>query len=151
MLLCILMTAGITSAQPKASGATFAFNGTALSYEHMLDMDTFVEMMAKVELSEVFLNTTDFPGFSLAVTWNHIIHTWKSANDNEIFLFAGPGITGGTARDFTKPSGYFLGIKGRFGAECIFHDRNVSISVCLAPVVGTHLVISLAALTPRII
>ena len=36
--------------------------------------------------------------------------------------------------------GYFFGLKGRIGAECGF-NRNISLSVTLNPVFGSHLIL----------
>lgn len=55
-----------------------------------------------------------------------------------ICAFAGPGISLGMADELKKGRGYFIGLKGRAGAECSF-DRQVSISICINPVLGSHL------------
>ena len=62
---------------------------------------------------------------------------WTTRNGNSFNAFAGPGVIIGYAHDFLKDQGYLFGLKGRVGVECRF-DRNVSISACITPVIGSH-------------
>ena len=67
-----------------------------------------------------------------------IISEKLSRNGNLIRFFAGPGIILGWGKDYLRSPGISFGLKGRVGAECEF-ERNITISVGLAPVIGLHL------------
>lgn len=141
-LIVSLLYIGISYAQPKAIGTTYSFSGICISYEHSVKGDSFIEAEIKAELSEVFVNRTDMPGVSTSFTWNYVLKNWTSAEGNEVRMYAGPGIAAGICKDFKKPSGIFLGLKGRIGTECSFSSRNIIISACLAPVLGTHVTLN---------
>lgn len=153
-LLFVVMSAFLvphtaTSAQPKSFGATFSFTGFALSYEHQLsDMGSFIETSLKAEMSEVFLYRTGTPGISGSVTWNFPLKEWKSNEGNMMTLIAGPGLAVGYSNDYKLPHGAFFGLKGKIGIECNF-ARNVVISACFSPVIGSHILFYRDHLTMR--
>lgn len=132
-----IFTAG-AFAQPKSAGAAFSLNGLTVSYEHFIDPDSFIELGLKAECGDLFFGLSKFPGVSASITWNMIFARKESCNGNEIRLFAGPGLTLGWGNDLLRPTGYLFGLKGRVGAECEF-ERNVTVSVSLCPVIGTHI------------
>ena len=109
-------------------------------YEHYIDDDCFVNTDIHAELLAVFMNRNNYPGISASVSCNFILKSWTSHNYGTINLFAGPGIMLGISPDFRKENGAFFGLKGRVGAECRF-DRNISISLCLNPALGSHIII----------
>ena len=138
-LFVSILYIGISYAQPKSIGTAYSFSGICVSYEHSAKGDSFIEAEIKAELSEVFVNRTDTPGASASFTWNYIFRKWTSAEGNTVHMYAGPGITAGICNDFKKPSGIFIGLKGRIGTECSFNSSNIIISACLSPVIGTHM------------
>ena len=139
----------VTSAQPKSFGATFSFTGFALSYEHRLnDMGSFIETSVKAEMSEIFLYRTGVPGVSGSITWNFHLKEWKSSEGNRLAFIAGPGLAIGYSNDYNLPYGAFFGLKGRIGVECNF-ARNIVISACFSPVIGSHIVFYNDHLTMR--
>ena len=127
-------------AQPKAIGTTYSLSGLSIMYEHNVGEGCFIDADLRTEMGEVFRNVTGIPGISTSLSCNFILNEWKSHNGTEICAFAGPGMTVGIANDLHKDRGYFFGLKGRAGIECSF-DRGVAVSVCLNPVLGSHLVI----------
>ena len=127
-------------AQPKAVGATYSLSGLGIMYEHNIGEGCFIDADLRAEMGEVFRNTTGIPGVSASLSCNFILKEWESHNGNMICAFAGPGVTAGIAKDLHKDRGCFFGLKGRAGIECRF-DRGVSISACLNPAIGSHLVI----------
>lgn len=143
--VCTVIIMGCTSvsyayAQPKSLGTSYSFSGMALSYEHYLTNDSFAEISLKGETGEMFMGRTEIPGVSASFTWNMKIYDWTSRNGNTVSIFAGPGLTAGWGEDLKKPSGGFIGLKGRVGGECSF-NRKVIISVSVSPVIGTHAVL----------
>ena len=128
-------------AQPKAVGSTFSLSGIGIMYEHALNDDCFVDVDIKAEMGEVFMNKTDLPGVSASFSCNFIIRKWSSRYGTEIKAIAGPGVAVGIASDHYKDFGYYMGLKGRAGIECSF-DRNIAVSVCLNPILGSHLSIT---------
>lgn len=142
IMSCIAACAAMcfSYAQPKALGGTFSFCGIGISYEHNLSQGCFLQADVRAETTEFFMNRTDRPGISASFTSNFILKEITSRNDNSIVFFAGPGISIGKAHDFHKDNGYFFGLKGRAGVECCF-DRNVSISLSLNPLLGSHMVL----------
>ena len=143
--VCTVIIMGCTSvsyayAQPKSLGTSYSFSGMALSYEHYLTNDSFAEISLKGETGEMFMGRTEIPGVSASFTWNMKIYDWTSRNGNTVSIFAGPGLTAGWGEDLKKPSGGFIGLKGRVGGECSF-NRKVIISVSISPVIGTHAVL----------
>lgn len=128
----------VSHAQPRTVGGIFSFSGTGIIYEHDLNEDCFIEADIKAETGELFLNRSGVPGISASFTSNFILMEWKSRNDNTIYIFAGPGVSVGKSNDFHKENGYFFGLKGRAGIECMF-DRNIALSISLNPVIGSHI------------
>lgn len=126
------------SAQPKSAGVSFSLGGISASYEHVIDSESFVDIGLKAECTDMFFGNSTFPGITASVTWNMVFATKESCNGNEIRFFAGPGMTFGAGHDLLRLPGVIIGLKGRIGAECEF-DRNMTISVSLNPVIGTHI------------
>lgn len=139
-VLCLYVCASIylADAQPKAAGTSYSFSSLGLTYEHTLNQECFISADIKIETGAFFIDRKHRPGASVSVTGNFIIDTWTSRNGNTISAFAGPGVAAGMSYDFRKGDGYFFGLKGRLGIECLF-DRKVSLSICLAPVLGMHM------------
>ena len=126
-------------AQPKSLGAAFTFSGIGMTYEHLHKNEaSFAQVSLTAETSELFLYRTNHPGISASFTWNFIFRKWKTSEDNEVSLFAGPGATVGYGPDFKIADGLHFGLKGRVGIECNF-NRNVVISVSASPVLGAHI------------
>lgn len=142
ILVAIFMTMISGYAQNKAIGTTFSFSGIGIMYEHLISDECFITADIRTELGEVFMERTDTPGLSASVIANFIITSWKSSNGNDLILYAGPGMTVGSANDFHISRGYFFGLKGRVGIECLFKSKNISISASLCPIIGSHMVIS---------
>lgn len=134
------LSLGIMDAQPRSAGISYSFGGFALVYEHALDNEEFIEIAAEAVTTEMFMGRSSLPGASLSFTWNIIFSSVTSRNGNTVNLFAASGAIAGISRDFKTSSGIFYGLKCRVGAECIF-SRHVSISACLAPVIGSHIVL----------
>lgn len=140
-ITCIMMLfyTGMAYAQDNSIGTTWSFSGIGITYQH----DRSDEIMAcfdlKAETSDVFLGRTRYPGVSASFTWNIIFKESESANGNRIQIFAGPGFTAGAQSIIgAKNRTLFYGLKGRVGARCTY-DRNVDISLMLAPVLGMQL------------
>ena len=131
---------GVVSAQSKDVGMEFSISGISVSYEYYVDSESFIDINLKAECADVFFGRSDFPGASASITWNIIFAESKSCNGNDIRMFAGPGLMMGWGNDLMRPAGLIVGLKGRVGAECEF-NRNVTISVSLSPVIGTHMMI----------
>ncbi len=127
-------------AQPKAIGTSYSFSGLGITYEHHLGSDCFINADVRAEMAALFIDRKNDSGISASVSCNFIIKEWKSRNDNTISIFAGPGIALGLSQDLYKEMGYFFGLKGKIGTECRF-DRNISISIALNPVLGSHVII----------
>lgn len=126
--------------QPKSLGAAFSFSSLGIIYEHKLKTtDSFIELALKAETAEWFAGRSRFPGNSCSLTWNMVFKEWESSEGNTIRLFAGPGVMIGYAMDLMDSEGYIFGLKGRLGGECFF-KRNVSISLSMNPVLGSHIV-----------
>ena len=142
IIACFLCCASIlyADAQPKAVGASFSLSGIGITYEHVLKQDCFIKAEIRSELGEHFLNDERLPGASLSLVSNFILKDWKSRNGNTVHAFAGPGITAGISHDFRKDFGYFYGLKGIVGRECLF-ERKVSISLSLSPTIGMHMIL----------
>lgn len=142
IVLCIVVFAAMSLAyaQPKASGASFSISGAGIMYEHYIDNDCFINADLRAELLAVFMNRNNSPGISASVSCNFILKNWTTENYGTISIFAGPGVMLGMSPDFRKENGGFFGLKGKIGAECRF-DRNITVSLSLNPVVGSHIII----------
>ena len=141
-ICCIAAFAAVSNihAQPKSIGTSYSLSSIGITYEHKLNQECFINVGLQSEVLGIFMNRKNDPGISASLSCNFNIIEWKSRNDNIISFFAGPGIAFGIAEDFRKDMGYFIGLKGRIGAECSF-DRHISISASLNPMIGSHLVI----------
>jgi hypothetical protein len=139
-ILCLAVFAAmhLGHAQPKAAGTSWSFSGIGVTYEHLMNPGCFLNASIRAETGELFMNRSQSPGISASLSFNYILKSWKSRNGNMICAFAGPGISLGMADELKKGRGYFIGLKGRAGAECSF-DRQVSITICINPVLGSHL------------
>ena len=133
-----LILLGEAEASHKNAGATFSPNGFSISYERFVDDSSFMEVGLKAECLDLFFGQSDLPGISSSFTWNMIIAERMSPNGNPLRFFAGPGICLGWGHDYSRSQGLSLGLKGRVGVECDF-DRNITVSVSLAPYIGVHL------------
>ncbi len=142
VLVCLIAYAAMTyaHAQPRALGTSYSFSGLGIVYEHDLNHECFINADIRAEMLSFFMNSNDYPGISASFSCNFIIKELASRNGNSIIMFAGPGVTLGMSHDFRKDEGYFFGLKGRVGAECRF-DRKIAISVCLNPVLGSHITV----------
>ena len=138
MTACAVMQ--YAAAQTRSLGASFSFSGIGIEYEHALNNSCFINADARAEMLAFFMNRSDVPGMSASFSCNFILKEWASRNKNSIRFFAGPGVTVGLTHEFRKDNGMFFGLKGRVGAECWF-DRNVALSICLNPILGSHLTI----------
>ena len=137
----VVMYASLLSAysQPKALGTSFSFSNIGIVYEHQTAPDTFLDVTLKAESTEMFAGRMDHPGFSASVSWNLIVKEWESSEGNSVRIIAGPGVIAGYTADYKDFEGILLGIKGKIGGECLF-ERNMSISVCICPILGSHIV-----------
>ena len=147
ILLVITLTTAFlsdTCAQERSIGTSWSFTGIGLTYDHLVKETAFVHVGAQLEMPETFLGRARVPGGSASFTWNDIISSTPSRNGNRITLFAGAGAAAGYCRDFRVKRneqtryGCFFGLKGRAGFR-IEYDRNVNITVAVAPVLGMHL------------
>jgi hypothetical protein len=97
-----------------------------------------------MEMGEMFLGRSQYPGASASFTWNNIFRTLESRNGNSIYLFAGAGASAGYSKDFRLKKkqqtyyGGFFGLKGRAGVTIIY-DRDINITAAVAPILGMHL------------
>lgn len=142
LLVCLTVFAvtQYSDAQPRSIGTSYSISGIGLEYEHDLNRDCFINADIRAEMLAFFMNRNDSPGISASFSCNFTLKEWNSRNDNAIRIFAGPGVTAGLTHEFRKDNGIFFGLKGRVGAECRF-DRNVAVSICLNPILGSHLTI----------
>lgn len=142
LLVCLTVFAvtQYSDAQPRSIGTSYSISGIGLEYEHDLNRDCFINAGIRAEMLAFFMNRNDSPGISASFSCNFTLKEWNSRNDNAIRIFAGPGVTAGLTHEFRKANGIFFGLKGRVGAECRF-DRNVAVSICLNPILGSHLTI----------
>lgn len=141
-VLCLAFCASISNAdaQSRSVGVSFSFNALGLTYEHTLNQDCFINADIKSEMGAYFMDSTGYPGASASISGNFILKRWCSRNGNTIHAFAGPGITAGIAHEFREDYGYFFGLKGRTGIECMF-DRKIILSLSFAPILGMHMTI----------
>lgn len=141
-LTALLLSSVSMRAQSKSIGGSFSFTGISFSYEHRLPKDnSFIAVELKAENNEMEFGRSNHPGVSASATWNVVIKEWMSSENNAISLFAGPGAIIGYGADFKTADGAFFGLKGRVGIECSF-SRNVIISACMTPILGSHITIS---------
>lgn len=102
-----------------------------------------MQAVVQFEMAESFLGRRGDTGISCSLTWNNIIGRTETDDGNEVLFHAGPGIMAGYCKDFRfrnepAPYGIAFGLQGKAGVTIIY-DRNISISICVAPVIGFHL------------
>ena len=137
-MLLTALEMGQLNAQPKAVSSIWSFSGIGLGYEYHMDENSFGQVEISTEMSEMFLGKDGVTGVSASFTWNMIFARAESHNRNTISFYSGPGAVIGWAQDYSDSPGAIFGLKGRVGAECTF-ERNIAISVCIAPVLGMHI------------
>lgn len=141
-ILCIVaafvLSAPDIQAQHHIVGSSWSFSGIGISYEYHKAPQTFAHVDIRAEMFDTFLGVSAKPGGSASFTWNIVFGSMQSRNDIEVKFYAGPGLAIGYAADYKVPKGLFFGLKGRVGMRCSF-DRNVDISLALAPIIGMHL------------
>lgn len=137
VLIASLCFLSASYAQSGTVGTTYSFGGVGVLYEHDSGNSMF-ELRGRVELGEVFMNRTDIPGFSVSFIRNYIIKEWKSEEGDMVRLICGPGISAGWGYDYMEDKGLHIGLAGRIGLSCLYR-RNIRLSICLSPVIGTHL------------
>ena len=138
IIAVMLLLLGDLHAQCRSVGATFSYAGTGLTYEHVINDETFIEAQLRLETLQYLSPIAGRTGISGSFTWNMIFAEHISRNGNTINFFAGPGVLAGVSDDFLAPRGLVFGLKGRAGVECLF-SRNVIISASVSPVVGAHI------------
>ncbi len=144
ILTAFLSFLGQAEAQDNAFGTSWSLTGIGFSYERSINERTFVHTGIRLESGEVFIGRHTRPGGSVSFTWNTILSSWESSEGNRISFFAGPGATIGYCKDLeinreeNNQEGTFFGMQGRAGIA-IEYPRNISIKICVAPVLGMHL------------
>lgn len=144
ILTTFLSFLGQAEAQDNALGTSWSLTGIGFSYERSINERTFVHTGIRLESGEVFIGRHTRPGGSVSFTWNTILSSWESSEGNRISFFAGPGATIGYCKDLeinreeNNQEGTFFGMQGRAGIA-IEYPRNISIKICVAPVLGMHL------------
>ena len=144
ILTAFLSFLGQAEAQDNALGTSWSLTGIGFSYERSINERTFVHTGIRLESGEVFIGRHTRPGGSVSFTWNTILSSWESSEGNRICFFAGPGATIGYCKDLeinrdeNNQEGTFFGMQGRAGIA-IEYPRNISIKICVAPVLGMHL------------
>ena len=139
VIAAFIMPSSRAVAQPKSLGAVFSFTGVAISMETPLKQNTnvFLELNLKAECNEFYASRTEYPGVSASASLNYILKQWRSNDNNQVCLFAGPGLILGYGADYKLPDGILFGLKGIVGLQCNF-KRNVTVSTTIAPVIGSH-------------
>ena len=144
ILAAFLSSLTMAEAQDNAFGTSWSLTGIGFSYERSINERTFVHTGIRLESGEVFIGRHTRPGGSVSFTWNTILSSWESSEGNRISFFAGPGATIGYCKDLeinreeNNHEGTFFGMQGRAGIA-IEYPRNISIKICVAPVLGMHL------------
>ena len=146
IILMAIMTVsalGTANAQSNAFGTTWSFTGIGLSYENLKNDDVLLNAGLQFEMAENFFGKPGPLGFSGSFTSNRIFGRTESRNGTKVIFYAGPGVYAGYGRDHIRKSedhlyGLVLGLQGRLGMNLIY-DRNINISVSIAPVIGMHL------------
>lgn len=138
IIVLTVLSAGYSYAQDNTIGTSWSPSGIGLTYSREIDEKTFAHAGIQLEMVETFMGRARYPGISASFTWNFVIKDMKSRNGTPVRIFAGPGFSAGMEKDFMTPQmGFFFGLKGRVGFQCIF-PRNVDVSVSLAPILGLH-------------
>ena len=144
ILAAFLSSLTMAEAQDNAFGTSWSLTGIGFSSERSINERTFVHTGIRLESGEVFIGRHTRPGGSVSFTWNTILSSWESSEGNRISFFAGPGATIGYCKDLeinreeNNQEGTFFGMQGRAGIA-IEYPRNISIKICVAPVLGMHL------------
>ena len=141
ILICAVSFLSLQHAysRPKSIGASFSYTGLGITYDYYLnETSSFVELSLKAESADMFADRRTYPGVSTSIIWNIIIKEWLSSEGNKISLFCGPGAMVGYTSDYMEKDGFSFGLKGRLGLECSYM-RNVSISLSISPVIGSHI------------
>lgn len=144
VIVMAMVLLGKANAQERSIGTSWSFTGPGLTYEQPMKGNSFLHLGAQLEMSEMLLGRTPLPGGSVNFTCNDILHSIASRNGNTISFFAGAGAAFGYSKDCslkkgeTTHHGFFFGLKGRAGFR-IRYDRNINITVAVAPVLGMHL------------
>ena len=135
---------GVMNAQRNTFGTSWGLSEIGLSYGRVIKDDIFLLAGIHLETGETLAGRTKMPGAAASFTWNTIFARKESGNGNEIRFFAGPGAAVGYCKDIRIKKteqglqGTYFGLKGRLGMEIVY-DRNVNISICVAPVLGLHM------------
>lgn len=136
-----MLLSSYSFAQPRSLGATFSFTGPSICYEHELGKEnSFIVLEMKAQAAEFYTGHSSYPGVSASANWNMVVKQWTSPEDNTINLIAGSGLIVGYCADHKSAHGLMYGLKGRVGVEC-HYDRNIIISACISPIIGSHLMI----------
>lgn len=139
-----LSLSGALHARKHSIGTSWSFAGIGITYNMQMKEDAFIRAGARIEMSEPFLGRSLRPGASASFTWNNIYGSTLSRNGNLIRFFAGAGAEAGFCKDFRLARtdetlhGGFLGLKGTAGIN-IRYERNIDITIAVAPVLGMHL------------
>lgn len=142
MIAALSLPTSYAAAQSKSIGGIFSYTGVAVSMDLSLPErhgDVFLQLNLKAECTEFYAGRSEYPGVSASVSWNYILKQWNSSDNNQVSLYAGPGLTLGYGPDYKSPDGLLFGLKGVIGLQGSF-KRNVTISASVAPVVGSHAV-----------
>ena len=144
ILMAFLSFLAQAQAQDNAFGTSWSLTGIGFSYERTINERTFVQTDFMLESVDVFIGRHNRPGCSASFTCNTILSSWESSEGNKISFFAGPGATTGYCKDLeiskeeNNQEGIFFGMQGRAGIA-IEYPRNISIKICVVPVLGMHL------------
>lgn len=133
-----ILSAGIMSAQKKAVGLTFAFNGFGLSYEHNVESGNFITIDLEMDTDDYMWNRAANTGIRADIIWNMVFAEKTSSLGNKVAFFAGPGVMAGYVTDLGPVPGAAFGLMGRVGMECRF-KRPIILSACLSPIIGSHI------------
>lgn len=140
-ILCIIVMGTFfldeVSAQNRYIGGTFSYAGTGVEYVRDIDSRTFVSYRLRMDTSSMFWSRLSSPGISAAAVFNIVFAGFESRNGVPVSFYAGPGVSAGYGTDIIGPTGMFIGLMGRVGAECRF-PRGISLSLSLSPMIGGH-------------
>ncbi len=140
-MICIILCTLFLSeahAQRKSVGSSFSYSGIGIVYEQTIDSNSFAELQLKMETTNLYEDRELGAGMSASLSWNMVFADIGTRDGSNVTFYAGPGLALGITGDIDRKSGFMFGLKGKLGAECTF-NRNVTLSICLAPVVGLHL------------
>lgn len=144
LTVAVFTLCGVTHARRNTIGTSWGLSEIGISYGRSIKENTFLLTGIHLETGEAMAGRTRTPGIAASFTWNTVFARKESANGNEIRFFAGPGAAIGYCKDIRLKKtehglhGTYFGLKGRIGLE-ISYDRNVNITICVAPVLGLHM------------